>query len=509
MTNNNRIILSLNNEHLKGKAPKKNERWQHLAEKLLVKCLHNAGKQAKVYKQHLEKNPKRPRIINDAIFLQAARGAGKTYFLQNIKSIWQDETKTGSQTYNGKANLYFCPIIDPTLLVQHDNFTNVVIAHLYNQVESKLQNQDQNKPDYQCFFQSLRKLGEAMENDTSTELHGIDKIIAYRSGIKIEECFHNFAASCLKILNADAFVLPIDDVDMALKQAFDVLDVVRRLLSCPLIIPIVSGDESLYQTLTTNHFKNKDDGSLGHEQAKELSMAYLTKVFPATNRVTLLGLDELIPVLDIKEGTNQISCDTYHDNLRDALCPWVNGEEKSHDFPYPTSIRLFVQMVDMFRPSQLLTSEKTENFWFDYMRFADATHTGNSYLVAKAEQLLASIRSDEGSQYGHPEFLLTRLALFNVSKQISMENISWKTINYQAELNQAFIDIEKSGNKEVAYQKVFLDSFNNRHQNSTNIFRSMPTVEFYVPKLIISNLYNKWEEFKSKASVESRANALK
>lgn len=496
MTNNNRIILSLNNEHLTGKAPEKNERWQHLAEKLLVKCLHNAGQQAKAYKQRLEKNSKNSRIVNDAIFLQAARGAGKTYFLENIQPIWEDEINAAKYfNKDEEARLHFCPIIDPTLLVQHDNFTNVVIAHLYNQVERKLQNQDQNKTDYQYFFQSLRKLGEAMENDNSLNLQGIDKIIAYRSGIRIEQCFHDFVYSCLKLLNADAFVLPIDDVDMALKGAFDVLDVVRRLLSCPLIIPIVSGDENLYQTLTTNHFTHKDYGALDGLQARELSMAYLTKVFPLNNRVTLLGLDELIPVLDIKEDTYPISCDSYYDALRNALCPWVNGEEKSHDLPYPTSIRLFVQMVDMFRPSKLLSSEKKENFWFDYMRFADATHTGNSYLVAKAEQLLASIRSDNGNQYEQPEFLLTRLALFNVSKQISIENVSWRKINYQSELKNAFEDIKKIG-KQVEYQQIFLDSFNSRHQNSKNIFRSMPTVEFYVPHLIISNLDGKWRGFK-------------
>lgn len=59
----------------------------------------------------------------------------------------------------------------------------------------------------------------------------------------MERLFHEFVVSCIDILSVDAIAIIIDDVDMALGRAYEVLEVVRKLLLCPLIIPIVSGDE--------------------------------------------------------------------------------------------------------------------------------------------------------------------------------------------------------------------------------------------------------------------------
>ncbi|WP_039550911.1 hypothetical protein, partial [Vibrio vulnificus] len=90
---------------------------------------------------------------------------------------------------NNLPSLYFAPIIDPTLLQDHDSFTNVLVAHIYNQVmnvinsgTSKLSARElENAKD--SFFQALRSLSEAVQYAGEHSEHvGLDKIIQYSSG---------------------------------------------------------------------------------------------------------------------------------------------------------------------------------------------------------------------------------------------------------------------------------------------------------------------------------------
>lgn len=43
---------------------------------------------------------------------------------------------------------------------------------------------------------------------------------------------------------------------MKIDNAFGVLDDIRCLLSCPLILPLVSGDDDMYRHITTMKFEN-------------------------------------------------------------------------------------------------------------------------------------------------------------------------------------------------------------------------------------------------------------
>ena len=98
-------------------------------------------------------------------------------------------------------------------------------------------------------------------------------------------------------------MLPIDDVDMSLQKAHEVIDDVRRLLGCPYIIPIVSGDVALYQQMINVDFddraykkdSNDDLKRSGIELASDLSDEYLKKVFPAQMRLPLNNIARVVP----------------------------------------------------------------------------------------------------------------------------------------------------------------------------------------------------------------------
>jgi hypothetical protein len=453
-------------------------RWQRQAESSLIKALRTTANFAKEYRNKRNGNKSYLQAVHDAIFVTAPRGAGKTVFLRNAGNAWQSVEKTDKNA----PKLHFCREIDPTLLVNKDNFANVVIAHFYNEVEARLKpGAAQSVKQGDKFYHALSLLADSLGQAEykGDELSGIDRIISYRSGIQLEQHFHDFVEQCIAILGVDAIVLPIDDVDMALGKAFEVLDVLRRLLACPFVIPLVSGDRELYTPIVYEHFLYGGDPQkrtklLENDQAHLLSSAFLTKLFPVQFRIRLQTLDEILPAMRVGDGTNQLFASTYLENLNTLFCPIVNGQEKSRNWPEPTSARDMQQLCTQFPPKWLEAqfTEKSPEFWNEYLSLAEAKYHGAGYLVAKAEQHLKSLQA-----FHRVEFPLRELAIFNVTEQAKPTLGEWKGKKFHSEMIAAHnaLRADKS-------QLNFLVVLEERPY----VLRSMPPIEFHVPALAIS-----------------------
>ena len=95
------------------------------------------------------------------------------------------------------------------------------------------------------------------------------------------------------LLDVKLLVLPIDDVDTSLNLAFENLEIIRRYLTTPYVLPIVSGDRSLFHEVTWRDFHGrltKDSTHLAesaYKTAIELSEEYQRKVLPFPRRVSM------------------------------------------------------------------------------------------------------------------------------------------------------------------------------------------------------------------------------
>ncbi|WP_338727914.1 hypothetical protein V8687_08795 [Shewanella baltica] len=268
------------------------ELWQRDAMYSLVDKLTINLKAAKTYREQRNKDRKKTNLAHNSIFLTGERGMGKTVFLRNVEPIWKLKGDTKSTNDIG-----FLDVIDPTMLMNNDSFANVVVAEIYRKVEECCTDNNVCSADRAAFYNALKSLSESLGKQDDFNGHsGVDKILRYNSGIQVEKNFHRYVEEANKILACTALVLPIDDVDMSLQKAHEVIDDVRRLLGCPYIIPIVSGDVGLYQQMINVDFddraykptSNADLTLTGIELAKGLSDEYLKKVFPAQMRLPVV-----------------------------------------------------------------------------------------------------------------------------------------------------------------------------------------------------------------------------
>lgn len=476
----NNIILNLTiNEYLDSFSNE--ELWQQAAKEKLVEMLKNTCDEAEAYKRNRKENKNKNAIYaaHNAICISGERGAGKTVFLRNIENFWQ-------KSYDKRQidDIFFLEIIDPTLLCNHDEFANVIVAQLYNAVEKRLQSSSTNQCQRNDFYSSLQELANALgKTKEFNDYTGIDKILKYSSGVQIQHRFHDFVEKCIEILHCKAIAIPIDDVDMALDKAFEVLDDVRRLLSCPYIITIISGSLHLYSHMMHVHFQKLaapigfiDDDTLKHgrETAQSLAEAYLTKVFPNHQRLPLLPIDDLLPKLKIieKEKDDGITFFKYEKVLQGYFYYLCNGEAGSTKWPKPQNAREVTQLIRSLPPSIFYQEKLEEYLWSTFQSWAEQKQDGVAYSNAISYQRVINYNKED-------LFRIEQLLAFSPKQQVDIK-FSGSKKNFFKEQLEA---IKELSGKEEENKKILNSVFN----EDSLVMRSMPPLEFLVGNLFLNN----------------------
>ncbi|WP_426369120.1 hypothetical protein [Pseudocolwellia sp. HL-MZ7] len=451
--------------------------WQQDAVYEFNKRLEKTALQAK--NQPENDHCQSPTIIHDAIFIGGSRGTGKTVFLQNIEGFWGNYKKDKSNA----PKLHFCDSIDPTLLVDHDNFANVVIAHLYNEVEAKLDSKSCESSNQDSFYNALRVVSKSLgkQEHLDNGLSGLDRIIQYRSGIQLVKHFDNYINECVNVLKVDAIVLPIDDIDMALERSYEVLDVVRRLLGCPKVIPVITGDLELYEPIITDRFEHGDNNKrheiIGNEQAKRLTQEYLKKVLPHHNRISLQPIEKLLTTMRIidfcKTKEESLLYPSYVKKLTKCFFGPLNGEEKSCDWPKPESAREVTQLIRDLSPKELETENRAE-LWQRYKVWACLKQDSVAYSNAVTAQEIEDLCDEKNNDY----VTLNRLHAFNPLLQMEDLTPKWRGKRFFEE------QVAKNLNTDNSLATNMYQYF--KQYEGKTIYKSMPVIEHFYGKFKLS-----------------------
>lgn len=491
------IILDLDKSEFDEFNLGKDDLWQQDAAHQLIKHLTTLGCAAKKIKERPSNTEEdTTRHVHDAILISGGRGTGKSIFLYNAKTLWAE------QNDKKKPILHFLNPVDPTLLQDNDSFSNVIIANIFNSVHKHIQGKPQ--AETKKFYDRLRKLAESIEEVDKQQLGGLDKLMHYSSGVRVQNNFYRFVKEAITLLCCDALILPIDDVDMALGKAYDVLEEIRRRLCCPFIIPLVSGDPDLYEHLVKINFgksivnkdlkeiKSAEDTVQKNNNSPEkrlldnLPSAYLTKVLPHHYRITLQSIDAITAQLKIKWNNN--NCIPYvsnstDDNYQDKLFSFFFGpkhnDEKGRDFPWPKSSRELGQMIRLLRPDDIQSTtepDKYRGLLENLKTWSSACQHGASYTLAlSALEFKRPCRASE-------------LIAFNLHKQAKLD-IPWAKYNFTKNQIDAINNYKNSQAVLKANQLLI------EHSLRSNILRSMPPIELHLDKMSITGENVKNEQY--------------
>ncbi|WP_429949076.1 antiviral RADAR system adenosine triphosphatase RdrA [Comamonas sediminis] len=350
---------------------------------------------------------------HNAALIDGARGTGKSTVLVNLPAYLKQrasarheqrqksshfEHDLAVQNKDLLARVHILKPVDPTLLEEHDDlFLHVIVAAVLS--DSQVQHSQHDEPKYRAMLRALEDLAHGLESvDAQKEERGLDKLRSFIGNRQLNSKVHAFFRSVLTLLGKDLLVLTIDDVDTALDRAYENLEVVRRYLNTPLVLPIISGDLNLYFEVIWREFQGKivkPTPKYKEEKANELAIAlaieYQRKVLPVPNRMRMPDIAEYLSDFQIELRSSKIddrgesiaSLGAFHAWLKGFIAGPVNELENSRlALPIP-SIRALTQLIRFCGQDRLLEKLPSE------------LRKAKSVLAAKrAGQLASDIKSE-------------------------------------------------------------------------------------------------------------------
>ena len=262
------------------------------------------------------------------------RGTGKTSFLHSVIERLEKEYS---------KDVVILGFIDPTIIEEKEHIFLLVVSLINNLVEKELKREDckvhtksfQLRQQWQQQLQRMAKGIPTLENvgegHLTSQWQSHEFIMEKGLGMvysayTLEREFRGLVSLALKILGKKCFVLALDDIDVDMKKGWDVLEMLRKYITTPQIITILSGNLKLYSLNVRKHQWVQLEKNMEHEPEKdyrktvnELEGQYLLKVLKSENRVHLHSILEAIELLgaqyeiELSDGSKKGITNTYKD----------------------------------------------------------------------------------------------------------------------------------------------------------------------------------------------------
>lgn len=270
----------------------------------------------------------------NTISIFGERGTGKTSFLHSVIERLEK---------NYSDDVEILGFIDPTIIEEKEHVFLLVVSLISKLVEDKLDRDDckiytKSFQQRSLWQQQLMKMAKGIPTldkvgeDRRTSKWQSHEFIMEKglgmvySAYTLEEEFKSLVSLALEILGKKVFLLALDDIDVDMKKGWDVLEMLRKYITTPQIITIMSGNLKLYSLNVRKHQWEQLEKNKKHEAEKdylktvnELEGQYLLKVLKTENRIHLHSILEAIELygaqynIKLANGNTKSIGNTYKD----------------------------------------------------------------------------------------------------------------------------------------------------------------------------------------------------
>ncbi|MEX5497791.1 MULTISPECIES: hypothetical protein [Pseudomonas] len=323
-----------------------------------------------------------PRTHN-AVLIEGGRGSGKTTFLLTALLRLRDARDEVSEI---AQKLHVLPMIDPTLIETKENIIIVILSMIEAAAAHVPGDHGQLDKAKQALAEGLGLLdgigansayGSEWEDANWVMSRGLHKAM---KGRLFERKLSAYIEAALNLLKKQAFVLAFDDVDTNFAQGHTILETIRKYLTSPRLVLLLSGDLDLYGRLLRrsiydtfgNKILKQDPGIIGDDKQNvanavlELEEQYLLKVVPPQHRISMLPLGGIIQsrqgdvqiVLSSNNGTYELKS-WASGRIRDQLIETTNSRlHPFFDFVAMEHLRLVIGYLRALAVDDLQQSRK-------------------------------------------------------------------------------------------------------------------------------------------------------
>lgn len=298
-----------------------------------------------------DEEPYTYRTYNNSIAILGGRGSGKTSFLKSVLRYYHSGTN-GKSSENGEIDkddrrdkVKVLSLIDPTMLEDSGHVLVLIVSLIDKEVRAACERGDfdihsESFENLRRWQVELRKIScglamlEGLGNGFKKEVNWQDDNFVMKKGFQAVSAsfdlgrnFHHLVETALDILGKKAFMLAFDDVDVDMRRGWKVLESIRKYITTPKILCLVSGNIKLYSINVRiqqwNQFKeihNIEKESDYSMRVNELEGQYLLKILKIENRVHLDSLQEAIRYTDyhiLDDGSDKPIREKYTSIIHD------------------------------------------------------------------------------------------------------------------------------------------------------------------------------------------------
>lgn len=235
------------------------------------------------------------------------RGSGKTSMLFSILD-YLDSSK--ERTHLQALQPVILNPIDPTMLENNQNILNAVLSRLFLKTQEQWGNRI-----HTCNYRNaeseknelLSKIKQCQEGITATKSGATisnltdlqkmgDSSILKKNFYDLIELVNNFCLPNQK--KEDRYlIIPIDDQDCQISKCFDILEDLRRYLTLPNVIIIMSTDTERLKNDISERYLAEYDDSLKHKMIDSTKIHYYTekyiaKLIPPSHKIYLPSFEK-------------------------------------------------------------------------------------------------------------------------------------------------------------------------------------------------------------------------
>ncbi|UJX40903.1 hypothetical protein K9F62_19820 [Desulfovibrio sp. JY] len=279
-----------------------------------------------------------PVRTHDVITINGQRGVGKSTFVLSVLKILDSEgvkglLPKGDYGLAPKENFHCLDVIDPTFLGDREVVLLTILQRIYQAVDDHRKKrcsslEEHSDQRYESWQEKLRRLAKGLQvvgefdngNGKNPDVSWEDEQFLLHEGISkakhgrdFERDFRNIIHDSLALIGRDVFVLVFDDIDTRIDSGWKVLEVIRKYLTTPELIVLLSGDIGLYETVVRKEQMKQFDLNLKYSKddvrntereneligiVDQLTGQYLMKVAKPSNMVDILNFGEYLRGVD-------------------------------------------------------------------------------------------------------------------------------------------------------------------------------------------------------------------
>lgn len=291
--------------------------------------------------EHFSVDPKEANdaqdYVNNIIAFVGERGAGKTSCMCSVISILQElqNKKAYNTSFDNlktlpQKRIHALKLIDPSFFDAVHNILEIIIGEMYNRTSRDLStsitvDKENEARKLLKSFQAIKRDMLYVDKNTRFERdEELEELSLLAAGVDLRTGIQKLIADYLSYFNSDVLLISIDDIDLNVKLAYEMVEQIRKYLILPNVMILMAVKIDQLSMVIQENLSKQFDQALKHDtriltgnDISEMAERYINKLIPIESRI-------YIPSPDVFFGNSLVIKDRENvvfeaDTVRDAI----------------------------------------------------------------------------------------------------------------------------------------------------------------------------------------------